>query len=108
MWQRLHERGFISTRFYDETTSKSMRFASVYTEPFLPENPSRDIIRELFTGNPSRKVGKFLCFLFFFFFSVSLRVLPVTPLLSGVFMHRSFCACFLRIERVVEHSRIFN
>ena len=32
---RLHERGFISIRFHDfETASKSMRFGSVYTEPF--------------------------------------------------------------------------
>ena len=32
---RLHERGFISTRFHDfETASKSMRFGIVYTEPF--------------------------------------------------------------------------
>ena len=31
----LHERGFISIRFRDfETASKSMRFGSVYTEPF--------------------------------------------------------------------------
>ena len=31
----LHERGFISIRFHDfETASKSMRFGSVYTEPF--------------------------------------------------------------------------
>ena len=27
---------------------------------------------------------------FFFFFSVSVKVLPVTPLLSGVFVHRAF------------------
>ena len=32
---RLHERGFISIRFHDfETAPKSMRFGSVYTEPF--------------------------------------------------------------------------
>ena len=42
--QRLHERGFTSTRFHDfETASKSMRLGSVYTEPFSPENPSRDV-----------------------------------------------------------------
>ena len=28
------------------TASKSMRFGSAYTEPFLPENPSRDGISE--------------------------------------------------------------
>lgn len=45
--QRLHERGLASTRFHDfETASKSMRFVSVYTEPFSPENPSRDGISE--------------------------------------------------------------
>ena len=48
--QRLHERGFKSTRFHDlETESKSMRFGSVYTETFSPENPSRDGISELYT-----------------------------------------------------------
>ena len=41
-------------------------------------------------------------FFFFFFFSVSVKVLPVTPLVSGVFAYRAFCAYFLRIERVVE------
>ena len=45
--QRLHERGFTSTQFHDfETASKAMRFGSVYTEPFSPENPSRDGISE--------------------------------------------------------------
>ena len=40
--------------------------------------------------------------LFFFFSSVSVKVLPVTPLVSGIFVHRAFCAYFLRIERVVD------
>ena len=45
--QRLHERGFTSTWIHDfETTSKSMRFGGVYTEPFSPENPSSDGISE--------------------------------------------------------------
>ena len=44
---RLHERGFISIRLHDfETASKWMRFGSVYTEPFSPENQSRDGISE--------------------------------------------------------------
>ena len=30
--------------------------------------------------------------LFVFFFSVSVKVLPVTPLLSGVFVHRALAA----------------
>ena len=44
-------------------------------------------------------------FLFCFVFFVSVKVLPVTPLVSGVFVHRAFCAYFLRIERVVELRR---
>ena len=40
----------------------------------------------------------------FKFFSVSVKVLPVTPLLSGGFVHRAFCAYFLRIERVVGNA----
>ena len=54
-------------------------------------------------GNPSRKKGS-ICWVFFFFFSVSVKVLPVTPLLSGVFVHRAFCAYFLKIERVVGNA----
>ena len=51
-------------------------------------------------GNPSRKVGGIcLFYFFFFFFSVSVKVLPVTRLLSGI------CSYFLRIERVVEMRR---
>ena len=42
-----HERGFTLSRFHDfETTSKLMRFGSVYTEPFSPENSSHDGISE--------------------------------------------------------------
>ena len=37
-------------------------------------------------------------------FTVSVKVLPVTPLLSGVFVHRAFCAYVLRIERVVGNA----
>ena len=39
------------------------------------------------------------------FSSMSIKVLPVTPLVSGIFVHRAFCAYFLRIERVVEMRR---
>ena len=56
-------------------------------------------------GKPSRKLGRFPFFFFSVFFSVSVKVLPVTPLVSGVFVHRAFCAYFLRIERVVELRR---
>ena len=54
---------------------------------------------------PVGKGVKFLCFLCLFFFFVLLKVLPLTPLLSGVLVHRVFCAYFLRIERVVEMLR---
>ena len=50
----------------------------------------------------------FFLFFFFFFFSVSVKVLPVTPLVSGVFVYRAFCAYFLRIERVVELRRFLQ
>ena len=45
----------------------------------------------------SRKMGRFR-FFFLVFFSVSVKVLPVTPLLSGVFVHRVFFAYFVRFE----------
>ena len=74
------------------------------------------VVVSIFTGlpmaNPIEVCVLFVCFLFFlffflflFFFSVSVKVLPVTPLVSGVFVHRAFCAYFLRIERVVELRR---
>ena len=47
----------------------------------------------------------FILFIYLFIFSVSVKVLPVTPLVSGVFVHRAFCVYFLRIERVVELRR---
>ena len=52
-------------------------------------------------GNPSQKMGG-ICWVFL---PVSVKVLPVTPLLSGVLVHRAFCSYFLRIERVVEMRR---
>ena len=63
-------------------------------------------------GKPSRGL-RFVCLFsffsffsfFFFFFSVSVKVLPVTPLVSGVFVRTAFCAYFLRIESVVELRR---
>ena len=57
-------------------------------------------------GKRSRDL-RFIClfyFLLFFIFSVSVKVLPITPLLSGVFVPRAFCAYFLRIERVVGNA----
>ena len=41
----------------------------------------------------------------FTFFFVSVKVLPVTPLLSGVFVHRVFCAYFVRFEGIGVISR---
>ena len=63
-------------------------------------------------ANPVEVCVLFVCFLSFnfflvfsfFFFSVSVKVLPVTPLVSSVFVHRAFCAYFLRIERVVGNA----
>ena len=46
----------------------------------------------------------FILFIFRFSFPVSVKFLPVTPLISGVFVHRAFCANFLRIERVVGNA----
>ena len=45
----------------------------------------------------SRSVFDFV-FFFFFFFSVSGKVLPISPLLSGVFVYRVFCAYFVSFE----------
>ena len=50
------------------------------------------------TGLPN-PVGISVSFrVFFLLFSVSGKVLPVTALLSGVFVHRVFCAYFVRFE----------
>ena len=51
-------------------------------------------------GKPSRNLCliSWVFLLFLLFFSVSGKVLPVTPLLSGVFVHRVFCAYFVRFE----------
>ena len=56
-------------------------------------------------GNPSLEMEGICSVLLFFFSSVSVKVWPVTPLVSGIFVHRAFCAYFLRIERVVELRR---
>ena len=57
----------------------------------------------VFTGLPVWQTQSESAF-HFVVFSVSVKVLPVTPLLSGVFAHRAFCAYFLRIERVVGNA----
>ena len=64
-------------------------------------NQSRSaLISSFFTGlpmaNQSRSVFDFV--VFSFFFSVSGKVLPISPLLSGVFVYRVFCAYFVSFE----------
>ena len=57
--QRLQERGFTSTRFHDfETAPKSMRFGSLYTEPFS-RTFSRPVYKEvrLIAGYPQSGHG---------------------------------------------------
>ena len=44
----------------------------------------------------SRSVFDFVFFLFFF--SMSGKVLPISPLLSGVFVYKVFCAYFVSFE----------
>ena len=60
---------------------------------FFFELLGHHLITGLPYGNPSRKMGRFLR-LIFLFFSVSVKVLPVTPLLSGVFVHRALLRVF--------------
>ena len=48
-------------------------------------------------GKPSRNLGSISSF-FNYFFSVSGKVLPVTSLLSSVFVRRVFSAYFVRFE----------
>ena len=57
-------------------------------------------------ANPVGICVSFVGFIFLIFFSLSVNVLPVTPLLSGVFVHRAFCTYFLGIEswRVVGNA----
>ena len=74
------------------------------------------IITGLGYGNPSLKLSGICSVLLLgclwqtqsgsaliFFFRVG-KVMPVTPLLGGVFMHRAFCAYCLRIEKVVGNA----
>ena len=44
----------------------------------------------------------------FFFFTVPGKVFPVTPLLSGIFVHRVFCAYFDGFQGVGEMRRCFG
>ena len=54
---------------------------------------NKNIFTGLPYGNPSRILGRFpFSFFLVFFFFVSVKVLPVTPLVTvtGVFVHRAF------------------
>ena len=55
-------------------------------------------------ANPVGMCISFVGFILFYFFSVLVKVLPVTPLLSGVFVHRALCVYVVRIERVVGNA----
>ena len=54
----------------------------------------------LVTGLPmANQLESVFSFVFFlFFFSVSVKVLPVTPLLSSGFVHRVLSVYFVRLE----------
>ena len=55
-------------------------------------------------ANPVGMCVSFVGFILFLFFSVLVKVLLVTSLLSGVFVHRAFRVYVLRIERVVGNA----
>ena len=56
-------------------------------------------------ANPVGICVSFVGFIYLFiYFFVLVKGLPVTPLLSGVFVHRAFCVYVLRIERVVGNA----
>ena len=57
----------------------------------------KKIMLYYWVAKPSRNLC-FISWVFLLFFSMSEKVLPVTPLLSGVFVHRVFCAYFVRFE----------
>ena len=71
----------------------------------LTTKNAHELITGLPYGKPSLEMEG-ICSVLFFFSSVSVKVLPVTPLVSGIFVHRAFCAYFPRIERVVELRRL--
>ena len=81
------------------------------TETFSPSGAAGACITRIFTGlrNPVGICVIFLSpsiyFILFLFFSVSVKVLPVTPMLSGVFVHRVFFAYFVRFEGAGEMLR---
>ena len=69
-------------------------------------SPLKPPYHEFFTGlpNPVGICVLFVDFVIIIIFAVSVKVFPVTSLLSGVFVHRAFCAYFVRIERVVGNA----
>ena len=93
---------YIRVSVYDITLGSATAHSSCNTQHAFYVHL---IITGLPYGNPSWKVGFAFLRCYFFFSSMSVKVLPVTPLVSGVFVNRAFCAYFLRIERVVELRR---
>ena len=74
---------------------------------FLHTAPFKCLCAQLLLGcRMAIPVGNWVDFsvLFFLFFSVSVKVLPVTPVLSSVFVHRALVHVFLMIERVVGNA----
>ena len=53
---------------------------------------------DLLLGCQTQSESGFHFVVFLLFFSMSGKVLPVTPLLSGVFVHIVLCAYFVRFE----------
>ena len=68
---------------------------------FVSEKMAMEKCLNYWVASMAIPVGKwagFVRFIYLFiYFFVSVKVLPVTPLVSGVFVHRAFCAYFLRI-----------
>ena len=60
-------------------------------------NCSGEVHSNYWVASRAIPVGKWVIFLCFFF-PVSVKVLPLTPLLSGVFVHIVLCAYFVRFE----------
>ena len=91
---------------YPSLVSKCNAATRFSAKENCPNNPVPDAVLpphfhpdsiNYWVAKPSRNLG-FISWVFLLFFSVSGNVLPVTPLLSGVFVHRVFCAYFVRFE----------
>ena len=102
--QKLH----ICTLFFEQSIMHGSIFCG--TNPFPLSLLAHHQLFGIFyrVASIAIPVRKWVIFDRFLFFSVSVKVLPVTPMLSSVFVHRTLCAYFLRIKGVVEMLRIFN